>query len=305
MAPSARPRIAWVTGAAGFIGRHVTARLRTDGWSVIGIDRSASPADVQVVGDLTSAALDTAFKTCGAPNLVFHGAGTGSVGDSARDPRGSHHDLVTATEILLAALLKNAPAARMVFPSSAAVYGDAGGAHLSEISPVNPISPYGQYKLAAEQACKAAAAEGLSIAIIRLFSVYGPGLRKQLPWDLGRKLLAGEPSVTLFGTGAETRDFLNVADAADLITMLGTTPFTTPLVVNGGTGIATRIDVFAGLLAEMLGAAVKIGFNGETRPGDPQHYRADNARLTCLGFRPQVDLRSGLARYAAWIKTQA
>ncbi len=299
-----KKQIAWVTGAAGFIGRHVAAKLQADGWTVVGIDRSASPTGAQVIGDLTRAALDTALRTYGAPNLVFHGAGTGSVGDSARDPLASHRDLVTATEILLATLLANAPTARVVFPSSAAVYGDAGSASLSETSPVNPISPYGQHKLAAENVCTAAAGQGLSVAIIRLFSVYGPGLRKQLPWDLSRKLLAGDGLVTLFGTGAETRDFLNVADVAELIALVGVAPFTSPLVVNGGTGIATRIDEFAAVLAEALGVTAKVGFNGETRPGDPQHYRADTRVLTGLGFRPQINLQAGLAGYAAWIKAQ-
>jgi UDP-glucose 4-epimerase len=296
-------RVAWVTGAAGFIGRHVSARLQSEGWSVVDIGRSQSPLATRVVGDLTPDTLDVAFKIHGSPDLVFHGAGTGSVGAAAHDPQNAQRDLVTATEILLAALLARAPAARVVFPSSAAVYGDAGNASLSETSPVSPISPYGRFKLAAEQACRAAAAAGLSVAIVRLFSVYGPGLRKQLPWDLGRRLLAGEPGVTLFGTGAETRDFLDVSDVAELTLALADIFFTTPLIVNGGTGIATRIDAFSALLSEILGARAKIGFNGETRPGDPHHYRADTGRLAALGFKPRVDLHTGLARYAAWMKT--
>ena len=295
-------RTAWITGAAGFIGRNLSDCLRAAGWKVVGLDRSQHPAYVQVTGDLTTPVLDAALAAHGAPDLVFHGAGTGSVGESARDLAASTRDLVDATETLLAFLRASAPSACLVFPSSAAVYGNA--ASLREDARPAPISPYGQHKLAAEQACIAAAAQGLSVAVVRLFSVYGPGLRKQLPWELGRKLMAGEPTVTLFGTGAETRDFLNIADVAKLVALLAEVRFTSPLIVNGGTGTATRIDDFAAMFAGVLGSRAKVIFNGETRPGDPQHYRADITRLAALGFRPDFDLPTGLARYAAWMKTQ-
>ena len=296
-------RTAWVTGAAGFIGCNLSSALRAAGWTVVGLDRNADPEYVQVAGDITAPVLDAALAAHGAPGLVFHGAGTGSVGESARDLDASRRDLVGATETLLEFLRTFAPSARFVFPSSAAVYGNS--AALREDARPDPISPYGQHKLAAEQACIAAAAHGLSVAVVRLFSVYGPGLRKQLPWDLGRKLTTGEPRVTLFGTGAETRDFLNVDDVAGLVMLLADSRFTSPLIINGGTGIATRIDGFAAQFAEILGSTAKVVFNGEIRPGDPQHYRADTTRLAALGFRPQIDLPTGLARYAAWMKTQA
>lgn len=296
-------RVAWVTGAAGFIGGHVSARLAREGWSVLGLDRAPAATPNHIAGALSSATLDRAFQASGPPDLVFHGAGTGSVGESARDLAASQRDLVAATETLLAALLSGAPSARMIFPSSAAVYGDAGGAALSEDAAIAPISSYGRHKFEAEQACKAAAAKGLPVAIVRLFSVYGPGLRKQLPWDLGRRLLAGESPVTLFGTGAETRDFLEISDVADLVAFLADAPYTAPLVINGGTGAATRIADFAAALRDALAVKVPVTFTGETRAGDPQHYRADTRRLEALGFTPKVDLRAGLNRYAAWLKT--
>lgn len=304
MAAQEKP-VAWVTGSAGFIGRNVAGHLEDRGWSVVGIDRAAAARTLHVAGDLAPETFARAMDAAGPPDLVFHGAGGSSVGDSVRDPATSQRDTVTATQILLDFLLARAPAAKVVFPSSAAVYGAADAGPLAEDRPANPVSPYGHHKLAAEGLCLAAAKRGLPVAVVRLFSVYGPGLRKQLPWDLAVKLSAGDPRIELFGTGAETRDFLNVEDVAALTAFLAEARFETPLIVNGGTGVATRVDDFATRLAECLGKRVGVAFNGQTRAGDPLHYRADTTRLRALGFTPKVDLAAGLARYAAWFAGQA
>lgn len=301
MAPSGR-RVAWVTGSAGFIGRNVAEHLRDQGWDTVGIDRAAPGA--QVAGELSAATFSKALDVLGPPAVVFHGAGGSSVGESVRDPAASLRDTVTATEVLLDFLLARAPAAKVVFPSSAAVYGAADAVALSEDRPANPVSPYGEHKLAAEGLCLSAAKAGLRVAVVRLFSVYGPGLRKQLPWELAAKILSGSSEITLFGTGAETRDFLNVEDVAALTAFLAGAPIDGALIVNGGTGIATTVDAFARRLAETLGKAPKITFNGQVRAGDPRHYCADTTRLRALGFKPRVELAAGLARYAAWLAGQ-
>jgi UDP-glucose 4-epimerase len=191
-----------------------------------------------------------------------------------------------------------------ILPSSAAVYGDAGARPLHEESPLTPISIYGRHKVEAEHAARAAATKGLRIAILRLFSVYGPGLRKQLPWDLSRKLRADPERLELFGTGAETRDFFAVSDVADLVAFLARAQFSAPLVVNGGTGIATRIDTFAVDFAEASGLAPRILFSGRSRAEDPAHLYADLSRLTALGFAPRGRLAEELRIYVAWAKAQ-
>jgi UDP-glucose 4-epimerase len=303
MADQSRPRIAWVTGSAGFIGGHVARRLRDDGWTVTGLDRSTVRTSDHIVGALSVSTLEAALKVSGPPQFIFHGAGTSLVGDSMRDPDASLRDTVVTTETLLAFMLEHMPWARMVYPSSAAVYGGTTDVTpIHEDRPANPMSVYGTHKVAAEKACIAAAEEGLSVGIMRLFSVYGPGLRKQLPWDLGQKLIAGKGRVELFGTGLETRDFLHVSDVAALVALLAGAKFSAPLIVNGGTGIATRVNAFASLFANLLDIKCEIAFNGTARAGDPQHYQADIGRLQTLGFVPQITLDDGLADYAAWIK---
>ena len=294
--------VAWVTGAHGFIGRHVARRFIATGWRVIGVDRippleTDPPAVTAEVGDT---ALSAALARSGPPQAVFHGAGNGSVGRSIADPAMCRRDTLDSTLRLLAFLGSHAPTCRVVFPSSAAVYGAAENAPLREDRACAPVSPYGEHKLAAERACLGS---GQPVAILRMFSVYGPGLRKQLPWELGRRLL-GEPGpIALFGTGDETRDFFSVHDAAEVIVALAGGNHPSPLIVNGGTGIATSVLQFAQMLAAALGVNQGVTFNGLARVGDPQFYCADTTRLRGLGFRPATTLTDGLRAYAAWLRS--
>lgn len=295
-------RVAWVTGAAGFIGPHVAARLERDGWRVVGIDRAPMSNPSGIVGEIAPSVLDQAARRVGPPALVFHAAGAGTVGASARDPAASHHDTVSSVQTMVGWLRAHAPGALFILPSSAAVYGNAGARPLAEETPLAPISVYGRHKRDAEDAALSAADQDLRVAILRLFSVYGPGLRKQLPWDLSRKLRANPARLELSGTGDETRDFFAVSDVADLVAFLARGVGPAPCVVNGGTGIATRIDAFAAAFAEASGAAPVIAFNGETRAEDPKHLYADTSRLTALGFMPRGRLCPGLRAYAEWLR---
>lgn len=305
MHAAAAPPVAWVTGAAGFIGPHVAARLERGGWRVVALDRvPAMNAADRIVGEIAPSLLDEAKRLAGAPALVFHAGGSGTVAASARDPAASHRDTVSSVHIVLDWLRVHAPGAAFILPSSAAVYGNAGAGPLSEDTPLAPISVYGRHKMEAEQAALSAAGKGMRIAILRLFSVYGPGLRKQLPWDLSRKFVEKAGRIELFGTGAETRDFLAVSDVAELVARIAPQTLSAPLIVNGGTGIATRIDDFAAAFAAASGAAPEIVFNGQTRPGDPRHLYAETSRLTAFGFTPRGRLETDLHVYVDWLKSQ-
>ena len=300
---AATRKVAWVTGASGFIGGYVRRRFIDEGWTVVAIDRARAPlADARALtAEIDDHSLGAAYDMAGPPQAVFHGAGTGAVGQSVSDPKGSRRDTVDSTAILLDVLARDAPLCRVVFPSSATVYGATDAIPLREDRERAPMSLYGEYKVAAEDLCKAAATHGQSVAIFRMFSVYGAGLRKQLPWELGRKLLIGTGPVELCGTGTETRDFFAVTDAARAIVTLASTPQPSPVVVNGGTGIATTVATFAQGLAQALKIDREIRFNGQVRAGDPQHFCADVARMQDLGMAASVPAgprHRGLCRVA-------
>jgi UDP-glucose 4-epimerase len=145
---------------------------------------------------------------------------------------------------------------------------------------------------------------GLGIAIVRLFSVYGPGLRKQLLWDVCRQLASGEAVIHLGGGGGERRDWLHVSDAVGLLSAALDLCGKESWVVNGGAGRGTSVRAVATLIAETWGHAVGFFFSGISRPGDPHTMIADTSRATALGFSASVELATGIAEYVEWAKRE-
>lgn len=308
--PSSPPApVAWVTGAAGFLGRHVVRDWAARGWRVIAFARRPPPAEATppagaelLTGEFGRAPLERAADRFGPPRVVFHGVGSGSVGAALADPVADFERTVGSLALLVDVLARRAPGARLIYPSSAAVYGVTPPGPVAEDAPPAPASSYGLHKLLAETLClNARRIHGLDPVVVRCFSVYGPGQRKLLPWDLGRRLLAQDGPVTLAGTGAEVRDFIAAEDAAAAIGLLADQTASPP-VVNIGSGAATTVRELAEGLAAALGLATPIGFTGAVRAGDPPWYQADMSRLAGLGFRPRVGLTDGLAALAGWLR---
>ena len=295
--------MAFVTGAAGFLGGAVSAALVRGGWRVAGFDLTpgwAGGCAHWITGELRRDAMVQAADEIGSPELVFHAAGGSSVGASVADPQGDFARTVGSLRETLHFLKSEARGARLIYPSSAAVYGAASPAVLAETSPLAPISPYGQHKVQVEAEIAEAGVEGV---ILRFFSLYGPGLRKQLLWDLAGRLASRPKRLELSGTGEELRDFLYVDDAVRLVGLGAEAPLAGgPLILNGGRGEAISVRRLAETLAKALGSDAAIGFSGETRPGDPTALVADVSRARTLGFEPEVGLEDGVRRFARWFE---
>lgn len=296
----------WVTGAYGFLGRHVAQHYASKGWKVVGLGRglwTQREAEQWGVtewfgGDLTPSMLD---EVTGTPDVVVHCAGGASVGRSQQNPEKDFRDTVETTVSLLHHLRLKAPEARLVLPSSAAVYGDTSSREIGEEASANPVSPYGVHKKAAEDACREqAATHGTQAVIIRFFSVYGPGLAKQLLFDACRKARDGEFS--FFGTGDESRDFLHVSDAVGLIEVATKHASAGCPVVNGGTGRGVSVREIVSSIAKHWQPAPLPEFNGEVRSGDPKHLVAKMDKAHSWGFHPSVDLQTGIDGYVAWFR---
>lgn len=304
-----------MTGAGGFLGRHVARRLAADGWSVTGIGETAP--GTATIRDWGFASWHTMALTTGtleklagsaAPDAVFHAAGVGAVALVAQDPLRAFDRTVRSTAVVLDTLRRAAPQARFIYPSSAAVYGEQGGSALPLEEDVScaPISAYGWHKLGAELLMReAAGVHGLTGAAIRFFSVYGPELRKQVVWDWTHRMMHAGEAITLSGSAGGMRDFLCVDDAARLVSLLaGSAPQGAFTLVNGGTGHGTSMGDLARLIAETLERPLDITFDGRTRPGDPLVYRASTRRAEALGFAPHVPVAEGIRRYVTWIRSQ-
>lgn len=296
--------LALVTGARGFIGRHCALHLAKRGWQVVGIGRGEwPPADHREWGveRWIEADVDelSVAKSGDGLDLVIHCAGGAHVGASIDDPMRDFRATVDSTVALLDYLRRAESNARVVYPSSAAVYGSA-PPPIHEDTPARPLSPYGAHKGMAEQACRTYASMfGLNVSVVRLFSVYGPGLRKQLFWEACMKMQTG--SASFGGSGDEMRDWLHVADAVSLICLAADHASPDAPVVNGGTGQGTPVREAVDLLArEFDGVAAE--FTGSVRTGDPQHIVADIGRALDWGWSPTYTLADGIREYVSWFK---
>jgi UDP-glucose 4-epimerase len=138
---------------------------------------------------------------------------------------------------------------------------------------------------------------------VRLFSVYGAGLRKQLLWDACNKLSRGERH--FYGTGAELRDWVHVTDAATVLVAAIDQASTQCPVVNGGTGRAESTRRILTALFDALGSSVAPTFTGEPKAGDPVSLVADPARAFMLHWKPRVSWEQGIAEYAMWFRSGA
>jgi UDP-glucose 4-epimerase len=180
------------------------------------------------------------------------------------------------------------------------VYGDPQVLPVSEAQPPAPLSPYGYHKLLGEiLAEEFTRLYALPTASVRIFSAYGPGLRRQVVWDICARALA-TGALQLRGTGQESRDFIHAADVAGaLATLIERAPFQGERY-NVASGRETTIASLAALLLEALGVKAMPEFDGVATPGDPRNWRADTSKLSALGFSPSIALEDGLRSVAAW-----
>lgn len=216
----------WVTGANGFIGRHLVRELASAGHAVHGVGHGAlDPAQAQTLGlqtwingEVDAANLSALATLHGLPSRVFHLAGGSSVGLSIARPFEDFSRTVTSTARLLEWLRSFAPSSRLIVVSSAAVYGADHTGPIPESAALLPMSPYGHHKLVMEQLCQSYVQSfGIHCMVVRLFSVYGPHLRKQLLWDICSRLRSEVAALNLGGTGTEIRDWTDVRDVVRLL----------------------------------------------------------------------------------------
>lgn len=300
-----------VTGAAGFIGSHLCEQLLQDGHTVVGLDafipyypRSLKEANLAGLReqpaftflplDLRTDRLDEAVRGVEA---VFHLAAMPGLARSWTDFPLYESCNVLATQRLLEACRPFSGLHRFVYASTSSVYGRYSSG--DESLPTRPISPYGATKLTGEHLCRAYSEEfGLSLVVLRYFSVYGP---RQRP-DMGyyrfiQALLHGQP-VTVYGDGQQSRGNTYVADCV-AATMAALQAKAGEVYNVGGGEMATVWEILSRL--ERLTSCQAHVRHEPGRPGDQRVTGADTGKLWHdLSWRPRVGLDEGLARQVAW-----
>lgn len=297
-----------VTGAKGFLGSHLILRLIEVGAKVYATGRGVETTSPRKLSNLTFLGnpliaekylrdLNTNF------DYIYHFSSSSSVSKSFNNRINSNaQDLGVLYEIL-EYLRKYSPYTTLILPSSAAVYGENASQSLKETEPLKPISPYGLNKYFSEELCKYyIRCDSLKIRIVRLFSLYGPGLRRQLVWDALEKLRLG---TTLFsGTGNETRDWLYIKDAIRFFVNLPQMKCDESPILNVGTGRPSTTRTLIEYLAHHQNIDASIRFDGSIRPGDPTRLVADTTYINNLGWVPEVLLEDGLKECIGWHKAQ-
>jgi UDP-glucose 4-epimerase len=307
-----------VTGAAGFIGSHTVDQLLAAGHAVVGVDNfrtglranlaaaGASPrftlheADVAAPG-----ALDRLVATT-RPDAILHLAALVSVQDSFADPALNFALNVAATHFVAeAARVHGVP--RVVFASSAAVYGDTTDLPIRESAPGRPISPYGAAKLASEALLLGhGAAFGFVVRCQRYFNVFGPRQDPSSPYSgvisiFERRCREGK-AVTIYGDGRQTRDFISVHDVARANVIAATRREVPSGVANICTGRATTLLDIMAVFREHH-PALPAAAHAPPRAGDIIHSRGSpDEAAAALGFRPAVPVADGLREL---IRTEA
>lgn len=303
----------WITGARGFIGRHLARNLALSGNRVCGLGHGAWPEiesnlwgiSYWLNAEVSISSLAQLKAKLGKPHGIFHFAGGSSVGAAISNPHEDFKRTVGATAELLEWIRQYSINTPLVAASSAAVYGAGHEGPISENDKLSPYSPYGTHKLMMEELCSSYAENfGLRVALPRLFSVYGPELKKQLLWDICNKLEI-KNEIALGGNGSEMRDWIYVGDVVATLANLIESCSKKSLILNIATSTATSVRDVATLVAQKWSPekSIKISFSGESRTGDPQNLIGDIKKLQDLGFACGTTFDQGISEYVAWFRT--
>ncbi len=301
-----RGRRVLVTGGAGFIGSHLVERL-------------GARNDVAVLDDLSTGSLRNLSAVRGKVvlkrasilepsvladamkdrEIVFHLAAKTSVPESVAKPKEYWQTNVEGTVNVLKAAA-DARARRIVFASSAAVYGESPETPKRESMTPAPASPYAITKMVGEFACEEIRQlKGIETVVVRIFNSYGPRQDPRSPYagviaKFSEAIAAHRP-IEVYGDGEQTRDFLYVTDIAEALELAAEKPVSGK-VLNLGTGHAVTVNEVVRLFAEITGGPIRTSHKPD-RPGDVRHSHADVTRAReKLGFAARTPLREGVSR---------
>ena len=308
-----------VTGGAGFIGGNLVHAMLGGG------------ADITVIDDLSTGSMDnvhpaTTFRrldirtpeaaeaiVAARPEAIVHLAAQVSVAASIEDPAFDHSVNVDGTRAIAEAAVA-AGARRVLFASSAAVYGEPRELPLTEESSTSPVVPYGASKLEAEAVLsEVLRPAGVDFAALRFSNVYGPRQRAEgeggVVAEFASRMTAGVNPV-IFGSGRQTRDFIYVADVVNAIATALAADAT--LAAPGPNGpaynVSTGVETSVNMLAEGLRVALRfpgVIERAEARDGDVEASVLSPEKAAAnFGWRAAVELQGGLAATAAWFAQQ-
>lgn len=293
-----------VIGSQGFIGSYIVQHFLSDGLEVYGCDLvefNTEKYHYQKISILSSdfekIFLKNNFDVC------INASGSGNVGFSVENPISDFEANSLAVIKALDTIRKYQPTCKYIHISSAAVYGNPKQLPVNESDLLAPLSPYGYHKMISELICKEYHhLYQLQISILRPFSVYGNGLKKQLLWDICQKLHQSD-KITLFGTGNESRDFIHISDLVKLIDLIIQKSTFDCNIYNAASGVETTIKSLALIFEKQFNETKEISFSGQVKQGDPLNWVSSTDKLQQINFSTAVDFETGVINYLKWFRT--
>jgi len=290
-----------IIGSKGFIGSHCVDYFSAKGYEVFQADVNESENEnfYQIESqnsDFTTPFKEHQFEFC------INASGSAHVGFSFENPSKDFELNVINVQKILVAIRDFNSDCKLINFSSAAVYGNPKTLPITENTSCKPLSPYGFHKLQSELLLtEYHKFFGLNTCSLRVFSAYGPRLKKQLFWDLYQKAIQGEV-VTLFGSGSETRDFIYIDDLMQIMDLVIQNSSFEGSIYNVGSHQEIAIAEAAQVFLNEFSPEKKVEFNGEVKVGDPNNWLANMEKLKKYGFEPHYNLSLGLKKYAEWLR---
>lgn len=296
-----------ITGAKGFLGSNVSKFFKERGYQTYGVGHgSLSIKESQSIGldywqsgDISIKAI-LEFKQLF--DIIIHCGGSGSVGFSIENPYQDFKKTVDGTLEVLEYMRVYNPKAQLIYPSSPAVQGEHTNTPIKEDYVGKPASPYGYHKKIVEDLCQSYSEKySLKISVVRLFSVYGNGLKKQLLWDAYNKIRYSSKEVEFWGTGEETRDFIHIEDVLIIFSKLLNISEQF-IILNGGTGLKYTVRQVVEIVKNLVNPKISIEFNRKVNIGNPIYYCADITKLKEICSSPGIKFEYGIVGYIDWVK---
>lgn len=302
-----------VTGGAGFIGSNIVKFLANEGHQLTVLDDLSSGyrcnltslSSVELIeGDVRNG--DLVSRAVRGVETVFHLAASVGNARSINHPiEDSEVNVIGTLNVLEAA--RKYGVRKVVYSSSAGIFGELKSLPIGEDHPIDPDSPYGASKLAGEKLCLAyAKLYELEAVALRYFNVYGVNQRYDAYGNVipifAHRIYNHRP-ITIFGDGEQTRDFINVRDVVQANYKAAMTEGVSG-AFNLGSSTRITINRLANMMIAISGTSVPVEHDAP-RPGDVRHSLADiSAASEAFGFRPEVELEEGLSEYLAWARKE-
>lgn len=295
-----------ITGCNGFIGRAMGKYCILKGYDVYGVDVSGTSDnsfpvlsmnlekdDMEVLWDFV------------VPDIIIHCAGAANVSFSVEHPTADYNINTSIVHKMLFSMLeKKMLSTRFLLISSAGVYGQPINLPISEECERNPISPYALHKAVAEDICAYFIKNyNFDIRVVRIFSAYGPGLKKQIFWDMYQKIM-NTKELQLWGTGFESRDFIYIDDLVNALMLVMEADRKDYHIWNVANGQEVLIKDVAERFAKLMGLDSGVRFSNIARAGDPNNWCADITRIRELGYEQCVSIDEGIEKYIRWINDE-